>query len=105
MTRRRLPIIIAILLLLTSAGCADRTVTRPNDPSPYAREAIARARTDAQKAIMQSPGTMAQEKAILEIHARASRLQQSGDSATARLYLTTAITLLDSAAVFQPIPQ
>ncbi len=45
---------------------------------------------------------MARENAILAIHARKHRLDLTGDSATACLYLDTAISKLDSAGIFTP---
>jgi len=95
----RLPYIITLAIL---ASCTSSPTTRPDDTSGFASEAIARACRDAQKAISAPEGSMARENAILAIHARKHRLDQTGDSATARLYLETAIGILDSAEVFSP---
>lgn len=88
------------ILLTTLISCSSSGTTHPDDQSRYPEEATSRARIDAQKAIEAPDGSMARENAILAIHARAHRLEATGDSATARLYLSTAIANLDSAGVF-----
>lgn len=98
-TVNRLPFIIATAI---AASCTTSPTTRPDDTSRFTAEAVARACRDAQKAIAAPEGSMARENAILAIHARKHRLDQTGDSATARLYLDTAISRLDSAGIFTP---
>lgn len=87
-------------MVLFLVGCAGAETTRPGDDSQYAEQATARAHIDAQKAIDAPAGSMARENAILEIHARAHRLELTGDSATARVYLRVATDMLDSANIF-----
>lgn len=92
--------ITAILALVLLASCSSSTTTRPHETSRFAAEATERAHHDAHLAIDAPEGSMAREDAILAIHARKHRLDLTGDSATARLYLDTAIADLDSAGVF-----
>lgn len=93
----RLAIIISLFAL---ASCSGAGTTRPDGDSPYRAEAIERGHADALKAIEAPKGSMAQENAILEIHARAHRLELTGDSAAARIYLEAATAALDSAGIF-----
>lgn len=87
-------------LLMTLSSCHADSTTRPGQTSPFASEAVARARADAKKVIDAPEKSMLREKALLGIHARYHRIVLAGDSATAQIYYEAAMATLDSAAVF-----
>lgn len=78
-------------LLLLAACAADNA-----QPEADAGEAMRQGREAAEAAVKERPGTMARERAILQIRANEQKMRQRGDSADADAYVRGAQSVFDS---------